>query len=168
MEKTNWGPVIVDIVIVVAAAMTRTWALLWLLIFTGGDFLPGEADRGRVMAHTKWPWEVSKGKKDTVESPGQDVGEIIVANGVHIVCFGHDYDEGGSICATWPDTDGRMLLSSEREQYYAEAESNARLMAAAPDLLLACQVALHDRMYKDWPEVADILMAAIKKADPDA
>jgi len=44
-------------------------------------------------------------------------------------------------------------------------ENDARLIAAAPDLLQACKIALNDRMYKDWPDVADILMDAIKKAE---
>ena len=42
--------------------------------------------------------------------------------------------------------------------------AHPRLHDAAPDLLLACQVALHDRMFKEWPEVATLLMNAIKKA----
>ncbi len=43
--------------------------------------------------------------------------------------------------------------------------SNAALISAAPDLLAACEVALNDRMYKEWPDVADILTAAIAKAE---
>lgn len=35
---------------------------------------------------------------------------------------------------------------------------------AAPDLLEACEAALNDRMYKDWPEIATLLMNAIEKA----
>ena len=46
------------------------------------------------------------------------------------------------------------------EQTFADM----RLCAAAPDLLIACRVALNDRMYKDWPKIADILMNAIIKA----
>lgn len=39
------------------------------------------------------------------------------------------------------------------------------LIAAAPDLLTACKMALNDRMFKDWPEVATALIAAIAKAE---
>ena len=46
-----------------------------------------------------------------------------------------------------------------------EEAANARLIAAAPDLLVACRMALNDRMYKDWPAIADALMAAIAKAE---
>ena len=46
----------------------------------------------------------------------------------------------------------------------AEMKANASLIAAAPDLLTACEVALNDRMFKDWPEVATLLKDAIKKA----
>ena len=46
----------------------------------------------------------------------------------------------------------------------AERDANARLICAAPDLLAACEAALNDRMYKDWPQVADLMKAAIKKA----
>lgn len=47
---------------------------------------------------------------------------------------------------------------------HAETNANARLIAAAPDLLTACEAALNDRMYKDWPGIADLLKAAIAKA----
>lgn len=43
-------------------------------------------------------------------------------------------------------------------------QANANLIASAPDLLMACEMALNDRMYKDWPSIADALMAAIVKA----
>ena len=45
---------------------------------------------------------------------------------------------------------------------------DARLISAAPDLLHACEAALNDRMYKDWPGVADLLIAAIAKAKNSA
>jgi hypothetical protein len=43
-------------------------------------------------------------------------------------------------------------------------EANARLIAAAPDLLVACEAALNERMFKDWPDVATLLINAVKKA----
>lgn len=42
---------------------------------------------------------------------------------------------------------------------------DAQLIAAAPDLLAAARAALNDRMYKEWPQVADLLIAAIAKAE---
>ena len=33
-ERTNWGTIIVDIVIIIVASQT-TWVLLWLLLLTG-------------------------------------------------------------------------------------------------------------------------------------
>ena len=50
-------------------------------------------------------------------------------------------------------------------QRTSTAEANARLIAAAPDLLTACKMALNERMFKDWPEVATALIAAIAKAE---
>ena len=32
-------------------------------------------------------------------------------------------------------------------------------------LVSACKIALNDRMYKDWPAVADALIAAVNKAE---
>ena len=43
-------------------------------------------------------------------------------------------------------------------------EHHARLFSAAPDLLVACEAALNDRMFKDWPGVATLLINAIAKA----
>lgn len=43
-------------------------------------------------------------------------------------------------------------------------KADARLISAAPDLLAACEAALNDRMFKDWPGVATLLINAIKKA----
>ena len=45
-----------------------------------------------------------------------------------------------------------------------EADANECLIAAAPELLAACEAALNDRMFKDWPQVATLLMNAIAKA----
>lgn len=45
------------------------------------------------------------------------------------------------------------------------ALADAQLVAAAPDLLTACRAALNDRQYKDWPGIADLLIAAIAKAE---
>ena len=38
-----------------------------------------------------------------------------------------------------------------------DAEQWERLRNAVPDLLAACEAALNDRMYKEWPQIADLL-----------
>jgi hypothetical protein len=48
---------------------------------------------------------------------------------------------------------------------YPQDVANAHLIAAAPELLAAARAALNDRMHKEWPEVADLLIAAITKAE---
>lgn len=48
---------------------------------------------------------------------------------------------------------------------FREAVANARLIAAAPELLLAVKAALNDRRYLDWPVIAELLIAAIAKAE---
>ncbi len=59
---------------------------------------------------------------------------------------------------------GYETTHSVRNVLETEVEANARLIAAAPELLAAAQAALNDRMYTDWPGVADLLIAAITKA----
>ncbi len=41
----------------------------------------------------------------------------------------------------------------------------AVLMAAAPKLLEAAKVAVNDRLYREWPEVAQLLIDAIAAAE---
>ena len=73
----------------------------------------------------------------------------------------------------WTLTDG-VILAPDGLFIYGphrsaeELAANARLIAAAPDLLIACQAALNDRMYKDWPSIADLLIGAIAKAEGQA
>lgn len=52
-----------------------------------------------------------------------------------------------------------LLLGTEA------AEANARLIAAAPDMLEALEVMVHSFMYKDAPEAFNIARAAIAKAE---
>ncbi len=74
--------------------------------------------------------------------------------------------------AKWPkfdslivDADDRIIASvSFNDHDHKECEANSYLIAAAPDLFHACEAALNDRMFKDWPDVATILIAAINKA----
>lgn len=41
--------------------------------------------------HSPIPWKV------VMEIAGQSVEDIVDAKGEHVVCFGHDYDEYGSV-----------------------------------------------------------------------
>ena len=47
----------------------------------------------------------------------------------------------------------------------AEREANARLIAAAPELLVALRRLLNDSMYKDHPEASQMAIVAIAKAE---
>lgn len=94
------------------------------------------------VAHTPGPW-TADGKGCRLAG----VGDVVNADCVSLV----------EISAT--SRPSHYDLSPE------ERDANTRLIAAAPDLLTACQAALNDRMYNDWPEVADLLIAAIAKAE---
>lgn len=72
-----------------------------------------------------------------------------------------DYPNG-HIEGIW-DANGDQVVVTD-SGYYPPTIDDARLIAAAPDLLQACRMALNDRMYKEWPAIAEALMAAIKKA----
>lgn len=83
--------------------------------------------------------------------------------------WGFTYDGGGDYSigpADDPQVD-RIAHVAETMSGHGDWErrmADARLIAAAPDLLHACEAALNDRMFKDWPEIATLLIAAIKKA----
>ena len=73
-----------------------------------------------------------------------------------------------SLSGAFPIMDGNALVGSFN-QAGNEGEANAKLFAAAPDLLAACQKAMawmqargHD--YSDFAEEYDALQAAIAKA----
>jgi hypothetical protein len=64
--------------------------------------------------------------------------------------------------------DGKFTVTiphAQGDTSFRTHPEDARLIALAPDLLLACKMALNDRMYKDWPEIADFLITLIKKAE---
>ena len=107
-------------------------------------------------------------------------GDEIHAGDVHVVCFGHDYDEYGSINGRYP-WPGDAAPQAEKDAavafFHAEGVANAILIAAAPDLYAALREARSligleygDRALADgyWPEVKPIvarLDAAIAKAE---
>lgn len=99
--------------------------------------------------HTAGPWRVAED------------GDIVAAGGVHVVCFGHDYDDYGYIGAEFPEPDDSDL-------YRARQDANARLIAAAPDLLQALKDALRLADLQGQPRVVGIMQLAIAKAEGGA
>jgi hypothetical protein len=94
------------------------------------------------MAYTPGPWSVIEGESNCTHPDDECYGCV-------------DGPDDFTICDVFADTDELKVA----------APSNARLIAAAPDLLEAAKAALNDRMYKEWPGVADLLIAAITKAE---
>jgi hypothetical protein len=103
------------------------------------------------VSHTPGPW--------TIED-----GEIHAANGVHVVCLGHDYDDGGSIGATWPCDENQCLSKAEEVQWEAERAANLRLLAAAPDLLFALEIIINttEGIFTDYRANAEKAIAKAK------
>ena len=82
------------------------------------------------MSYTPGPWKLS------------DRG-CIEADGICVVCFGHDYDDHGGIGGHWPPEPSPHYRSPEYTAFIAphdeEVAFNTRLICAAPDLYAACQ-----------------------------
>jgi hypothetical protein len=90
------------------------------------------------VTHTPGPWSIFENHC------------IVAANGDHVVCAGHDYDEGGII----------------------GEDADARLIAAAPDLLAALKaIAENSDEENEWDAVAKLMVnksrakEAISKAE---
>jgi hypothetical protein len=79
----------------------------------------------QIVEHTPGPWTL-----DTKFPDELWLAEVIGPDGSHVVCFGDDYDEGGSF--GWPKNPSRKNGYAEAK---ATATANAHLIAAAPDLL---------------------------------
>jgi hypothetical protein len=75
------------------------------------------------------------------------IDDVMAADGTHVVCTGHDYNDGGYVSV-----------------------DDARLIAAAPDLLAACKEYVDKWTVMDEDEKAgvDALRAAIAKAEGTA
>jgi hypothetical protein len=65
----------------------------------------------------------------------------------------------------WHDYDVAAIAKVYRDGDNGIEDANANVLAAAPQLLAACKAALNDRMFKDWPDVAQLLIDAIAKAE---
>jgi hypothetical protein len=101
--------------------------------------------------HTPGPWKVAFTETGSqyIDAKGKyDYG----AQAVLVVAEDCEAHPVADTSCNWTCRDG------------AECEANARLVSAAPDLLAACEAALNERMFKDWPDVATLLIKAIKKA----
>lgn len=106
------------------------------------------------MKHTKGEW-------NAVYLSPKEIGK---RQHIDILVYGQSDKRNGK---------GTLIVASIKTQpiwnyNHEEAEANAKLIAAAPDLLSACKEAL--RMYEEiqptggWQGVKDELMIAIKKA----
>lgn len=76
-----------------------------------------------------------------------------------------DYPNG-HVEGIWGPTGEEIVVTDSG--YYPPTIDDARLICAAPALLQACKAALNARMYREWPELADFLMAAIRLAEGEA
>lgn len=73
-----------------------------------------------------------------------DDNEIHAADGTHVVCFGHDYDDYGGMSPSdsqVPDKDN----DPRSERYFAAIADNAQLIAAAPELYEALKAIVDGR-----------------------
>jgi hypothetical protein len=95
--------------------------------------------------HTPGPWKVG-GNGDRVVEELPDGTPLI-----------HQAED---TCILTLD-DHEVMGSSE---WMRVSDDDACLIAAAPELLTACEMALNDRMFNDWPAIATALSAAIAKA----
>ena len=111
--------------------------------------------------HTPGPWYVITDKHGytCISTPDDD----------HVVCFGHGYDEYGGFKAPWRD--GYDAPGDNRHD--DECKANARLIAAAPELLEASRFLIEsveasedgmDRLLTAF----DMARAAIAKATGEA
>jgi hypothetical protein len=75
-----------------------------------------------------------------------------------------NWNADGYLLLSAADVDERNAIIELDEPQYMETGDKS-LIAAAPELLVACKAALNARMYREWPEVADLLIAAIAKAE---
>lgn len=122
-------------------------------------------------AHTPGPW--------TVKGEDRFSGEIIASDGeTHVVCFGHDYNDGGSINARHSTAYDKVTDPNAKHwndaAYEAEAMANAYLIAAAPDYWDAAEQMSTDASELEGDDAGyvaitkesyDALMAAHAKAE---
>ena len=107
--------------------------------------------------HTPGPWSI-------VSLDGRNM-EIHDVNGTHVVCIGHY--ESGEIGARTPP--GNVLWTEDDyAAWTAERLANARLIAAAPDLLAAAKrtlLAIEAAQDVRFLHERELLYAAIDKAE---
>lgn len=106
------------------------------------------------MSHTPGPWKLE-------DESDVHASDVLGSDGTHVVCFGHDYDDYGRF--GWPK--GRWSQKKE-EEWNATVEANARLIAAAPELLEALEDVLN--CVALCPEHGDVVDAPSKYEDARA
>ena len=114
----------------------------------------GSQAGGRLSKHTGGPWRVYEG-----------INFVLVVPPTYPISNGF---LGGAICELddWDEVEGR------HHQDQPHILENARLIAAAPDLLAACHLALKlprpwmdgEITQEEWTEAFDKIQAAISKA----
>mgnify|MGYP001569738997 CR=1 FL=1 len=103
--------------------------------------------------HTPGPWRMENNGKPCAMSGAQDCYRVLTDK-VRFVAEVPVQD--------WPDTE---TMNCQSYGYsYAEAEANAHLIAAAPDLLAACEAITHLATGRNVSEVVTKARAAIAKA----
>lgn len=111
-----------------------------------------ERGEGLAQAHTPAPWMAAAG-------PSSVVGWPVVAQ------------QGQSICSlSWLGVKPDHVTEDRFAAYRAEVAANARLIAAAPDLLEACKLVMADLQSVDTDSAISLtpgraLRAAIAKAE---
>jgi len=113
------------------------------------------------MKHTKGEWEIIYMTDENFGKPIKVPESIRVKEWEHNNLVG---DYNGCIVCNLYDSHGN------RPHAYKEVEANAKLIAAAPELLEACQAALNSwhskpsNFYKKEPLYLEMLRKAINKA----
>ena len=99
------------------------------------------------LRHTNGPWKVGYRAMDVMATDAKGDFKVCDIRG-----WGHLTGKGHGALGL-PEADAIEIQTA-----------NANLIAAAPDLLLACKRMVNDSMFKDHPEASQMAIDAIAKA----